>query len=49
MSIPLQLSGVASYLDEYSPSITDYENEDIPKIHLTAEELPRDPSTNEYS
>ena len=33
----------------YSPSITDYENDDIPKIHFTAEEHPWDPSKNEYS
>ena len=33
----------------YSPSITEYEDEDIPKIHLTAEEPPWDPSTSEYS
>ena len=36
--IPLQLSGVISYFDVFSPSITDYEDEGIPKIHLTAEE-----------
>ena len=47
--IPLQLSGVTSYFDVYSPSIADYENEDIPKIHLTAEEPPWDSSTSEYS
>ena len=47
--IPLQLSGVTSYFDVYSPSIADDENEDIPKIYLTAEELPWDPSTIEYS
>ena len=33
----------------YPPSEAEYENEDIPKIHLTAEEPPWDPSTNEYS
>ena len=33
----------------YSPSIAEFENEDIPKIHLTAKELPWDPSTEEYS
>ena len=47
--IPLQWSGVTSYFDVYSPCIADYEKEDIPKIHLTAEEPPWDPSTNEYS
>ena len=30
--ILLQLSRVTSYFDVYSPSITEYENEDIPKI-----------------
>ena len=34
--IPLQLSSVTSYFDVYSPSIAEYENEDILKIHLTA-------------
>ena len=47
--IPLPLSSVPSYFDVYSPSIADYENKDIPKIHLTAEESPWDPSTSEYS
>ena len=40
---------MTSYFDVYTPSIAEYENEDIPKIHLTAEELPWDPSTEEYS
>ena len=43
--ILLQLSGVTSYFDVYSPSIADYENEDILKIHLTMEEPPLDQST----
>ena len=47
--ILLQLSGISSYFYVYSPSIADYENEDIPKIHLTAEEPPWDSSTSEYS
>ena len=47
--IPLQLSGVTCYFDVYSPSATKYENGDIPKIHLTAEKPPWDPSMNEYS
>ena len=33
----------------YFPSIAEYENEEIPKIHLIAKERPWDPSTNEYS
>ena len=40
---------MTSLLDVYSPSEAEYENEDIPKIHLTAEEPPWDPLTNEYS
>ena len=44
-----QLCTVISYYDVYSPSIADYDNEDIPKIHLIAEEPPQDPSTAEYS
>ena len=47
--IPLQLSGVTSFFDMYTPSIIEYENEDVPKIHLTAEEPPLDPSRKEYS
>ena len=47
--IPSQLSGVTSYFDVYSPSVTEYEIDDNPKIHLTAEEPLWDPSTNEYS
>ena len=47
--ILLQPSGVTSYFDVYSSSITEYENEDIPKIHVTVEEPPLDPSTSEYS
>ena len=31
-----------------SPSIADHEDEDIPKINLTAEEPPWDPSTSKY-
>ena len=47
--IPLQLSSVTSYFDVYYPTVTEYENEDIPKIYCTAEEPPWDPSMNEYS
>ena len=35
--------------DVYSPSVAEYENEDIPKIHLNMEDTPWDPSTNYYS
>ena len=38
--IPLQLSGLTSYFDVYSPSKAEWENEEIPKIHLTTEEPP---------
>ena len=47
--IPFQLSSVTSYFDVYSPSVAEYEDDNIPKIHLTAEEPPWDPLTNEYS
>ena len=47
--ILLQLSGVTSYFDVYSPTIAEYENDDFPQIQTTAEEPPWDPSTNEYS
>ena len=35
--ILLQLSSVTSYFEVYLLSIAEYKNEDIPKIHLTAE------------
>ena len=44
-----QLSSVTSYFDVHSPSITDYEDKDISKIHLAVEEPPWDPSTSVYS
>ena len=47
--ISLQLSRVTTYYDVYSPSVEEYENYDVTTIHLTAEKLPCDPSTNEYS
>ena len=47
--ILLQFSGVTSYFDVYSPSIADYEDEYIAKIHLTTEKYHWDPSTSEYS
>ena len=40
---------MTSYFDAYSPSITEYEYEKIPKIHLIAKEPSRNPSTNEWS
>ena len=49
LTIPHKLTSVTSYSAVYSTSIAEYENEDIPKIHLTAKEPPWDPSTNEYS
>ena len=42
-------SGVTNYFDVYSPSIAEYEDEDIPKIHLTVEEPLWDPLMSEYS
>ena len=47
--ILLQLSGVTSYFNVFSPSVAKYENDDIPKIHLTVEEPPWHPSTSEHS
>ena len=47
--IPIQLNGVTSYFDVFSPSVAEYENDDVPKIHFTAVETPWDPSTSEYS
>ena len=45
----LQLSRVTHYFDVYSPSVAEYENEDISKIHLTVEEPPWNLSKSEYS
>ena len=45
----LQLYGVTSYFNVHSSNIAEYENEEIPEIHLTEDELPWDPSTNENS
>ena len=44
-----QLSSVTSYFDVFSPSITDYEDGDIPTIHLTLEEPLWNPSTGKNS
>ena len=43
--ILLQLSSVTSFFDVYSLRMA----ENIPKIHVTAEEPPWDPSANKYS
>ena len=40
LMISLQFSGVTSYFDVYHPSVAEYEHDDIPKTHLTAEEPP---------
>ena len=40
---------MSCYFDVYSPCIAEYEDEDISNIHLTAEESPWDPLTNENS
>ena len=45
----LQISDVPSYFGVYSPCIAKYQNDIISNIHLTAEESPWDPSTEEYS
>ena len=47
--ILLQLSGVTSYFDVFPLNIAEYEDENIPKIHPTAEEPPWDSSTSNYS
>ena len=49
LMILLQLHGMTSYFDVCSPSIAEYEDEDIPKIHLTSEEPPWDLSTDKTS
>ena len=37
LTILLQLIGLTSYFDAYSPSSAEYENEEIAKIHLIVE------------
>ena len=37
LNILLQLNGVISYFDMFSLSVAEFENEDIPMIHLTVE------------
>ena len=49
LMISLQLQEITSYFDVHSQSITENDNEDIPKIHFTADKPPWDPSTEEYS
>ena len=36
--VPLLLQGVTSYFDVYYPIIAEYDDNEVPKIHLTAEE-----------
>ena len=45
--IPHQFSTVLSYFDVYSLNTAEYENEESPKIHLTAEESQWDLSTKD--
>ena len=47
LATSFQLSSITSYFDIYYPHITEYENEDIQKIHLTADKPPQDQSRNE--
>ena len=47
--ISLHLSRVTSYFNVYSPSVTENENDEITKIHLTTKNKLWDPSTNEFS
>ena len=49
LTISLQLQGTTSYFDMHSQSITEYENEKVPKIYLAAEKPAWNPSTEEYS
>ena len=46
--ILFQLSSITSYFEVYSPSVTEYENKNIQKIHLNAEEPTWSPSPSEY-
>ena len=49
LTIPLSLDGVTSYFEARCPSLAKYEDESIPKYHLTSESPPWDPSTSLYS
>ena len=46
--ILLQLNRMTTYFYLFALNIAEHENDEIPNIHLTAEEPPLDPSTNEY-
>ncbi len=48
-NLPLSLDGVTSYFEAQYPSLTEFEDENIPKYHLTSKSLPWDPSTCLYS
>ena len=47
--VPLQLQGAGSYFDVCSPCTAEYENENIAKMDLTAEETPFDPSRDKFA
>ncbi len=49
LTIPLSLDGVTSYFEARCPSLVEYEDENIPKYHLTSKSPPWDPSTTLYS
>ena len=48
-TIPLMLQGVTSCFTTRKPSLAEYENDNIPKIHLAAESPDWDPHSPEYS
>ncbi len=49
LTIPLSLDGVTSYFEARCPSLSEYEDANIPKYHLTSESPLWDPSTSLYS
>ncbi len=49
LTILLTLNGVTSYFEARCPSLAEYEDDSIPKYHLTSESPPWDHSTSLYS
>ncbi len=49
LTILLSLDNVTSYFKARCPSLAEYEDESIPKYHLTSHRLLWDPSTSLYS
>ena len=49
VTLPLQLKGVTSFLPVSRPTLADWDSQNYPRITLTSEHLPWDPSDAEFS